>query len=270
VTDECIHGFQGGLCASCFPKPAPEPVVAVAAPRRSAAVRASAARTARVSSSARALDSIAEQRIYHVTHVRNLASILAAGQLIADKNLAEDARPTVDISSPDARDARRTITMSGSTDATVSSFVPFFLSPNARLWQSIRSNEADPRLSRDILDADAADFVILVSTVRQAMGPAESSVDVAVTDDDAAGDFTRIATTRGDAERMLRRLRVDEDEELPAMGRAELLVRDTFPLTQVSLVGVAHDKARAAVKEILAGARFSAKVAVYPPWFASE
>jgi hypothetical protein len=47
-------------------------------------------------------------------------------------------------------------------------------------------------------------------------------------------------------------------------------VQGSLPLESVSLIGVAHDKARAVVRQILVEADAEAKVAVYPPWFAAE
>jgi hypothetical protein len=268
------------LCAACFPKAAPEPAMVAAAqtrlraaagPRRSASARTASSRARSLAGSG-PLDDVSEQRIYHVTHVRNLPDILIAGALFADQSDAWNDRPTVDLSSSDTRAVRRMTPVAGSGDATVAHFVPFFLSPNANLWQSIRSNVADPRLSRDILSSDAADFVILVSTVKAVTdaAPVDSAraMPFVVADGDAGHVLTRFATTREDAERSLRHLRADQDSESPSIAQAELLVEETFPFHSVALVGVAHDKARAAVKKILAESDFEPKVAVYPPWFA--
>jgi len=50
--------------------------------------------------------------------------------------------------------------------------------------------------------------------------------------------------------------------------RAEVLVHDSVPFEAITLIGVAHEKARASVRLILAGSRFQPRVAVHPPWFA--
>jgi hypothetical protein len=84
-----------------------------------------------------------------------------------------------------------------------------------------------------------------------------------VTDGDAAHVLTRFGATLDAAERMLRRLRADEDSIL----HAEYLVRESVPFELVTLVGVANDKARDVVKGILHGSGHRPKVSVYPPWF---
>lgn len=224
-----------------------------------------------------ATDNVGEQRIYHVTHIRNLAGILESGALLADASEAWTTRPVVDISSAPNRDARRTALVSGDGSASVAGYVPFFLSPNARLWDGLLTGTADPRLSVDAHTAEIFDFVILVSTVkklRDAQAAADdadaddadaSAAAVAVTDGDAAGALTRISATPDTFDSLLRRLRADAESD--AILRAELLVAESFAFDLVTLVGVANDKVRDEVRGILAASTHKPKVAVYPPWF---
>lgn len=291
--DECIHGFDDGLCAQCFPaafvEPLTPPVKRVArvkpaslreAPVVKSTTRGAAPVTLKVEA---APTKVAELRIYHVTHVDNLASILKAGQLFADF-----AKPAVNVSSAGVRDARRSKVVDDRVlgddvgPRVVADYVPFYLSPNAHVWNSIRAGHDDPRLTLEALGYAASEFVLLVSTVKHAFdaataqAAAASDVDAAdaadgslggyaVADGDANGLLTNFAVTRPDAERMLKKLRADDDSD--SILGAEVLVADTFPFEQISLIGVANDKVRASVRGILADAGHKTKVAVYPPWF---
>ena len=307
LSNECIHGLEGGLCAICFPKPIPEAVPAAPAVRASRAksapspARSKAAskppslRSAPASSASGATsvtrprpstrakssigpksapDNVGEQRIYHLTHIRNLAGILSSGGLLADASEAWDSRPAVDISSAPNRERRRSTLIAGTENSTVAHFVPFFLSPNATIWDSILTNTGDPRLSRDAPYAENFDFVILVSTVKRVVEAQSGSVEptlgvIAVTDGDAAGTLTRVGVTPETSDRVLRRLRAEKDSV--ALLEAELLVEETFPFELVTIVAVANDKVRDVVRGILAESGHRPKVAVYPPWFhASE
>lgn len=283
MSDECIHGLDGGLCALCFPPatpvaaPAPikkraarPPLSSLVTPR-GAPPKAAARATATAKSSAaakRPSDNVGAQRIYHVTHLSNLPAILASGSILADANDTWDKRPTVDISAPATRELRAGTLVDGPGSLPVAHYVPFFLSPNAAAWAGIRSSETDARLDLDAHGSTPFDFVILVSTVKQVTDWQLLNADdrpVAVADGDAAGARTRFGVTPESAERMLRTLRADpEDESLLA---AEFLVGNAFPLELLSLIGVAHDKVRDAVKEVLAAGTLRPKVAVYPPWF---
>ncbi len=282
MVDECIHGLEGRLCDQCFP---PAPPVASAVPDKPARARTSntastlrstpsrvsrPARRSTSSSLSKPLDDVGVQRIYHVTHRSNLAGILAAGQLLADANEGWKIRPLVDISTGDARRARREMPVAGRPDLAVANYVPFFLTPDSAVWSTVRARTADPRLAIDFEEFSASDFVMLVSTVKtvvdhRADDEGTDAAAVVVTDGDAAHALTRFASTRLDADRMLHRLRADKDS--PAILSAEFLVQGSLPFELVSLVGVANDRARDEVKDTLHAAGFRPKVSVYPPWF---
>ncbi len=250
----------------CSPKPEPEKAAPVArAPR---VARTSLRSTPAGSGSARSgtARSVAEPRsaqrttppplnvetlrVYHVTHVDNLPAILKVRELRAD------ARPPVDISSAGSRDIRRSLSVTD--ESVVADYVPFFLSPDARVWTAIRAGEPDPRLQP--VTAPASDFVMLATTV-QAVRAAGETV---VADRDAVNPLTRFFTDPDVADRRLRQLQSEDSDELLD---AELLVADTFPFESVALIGVGNDRVRDIVKRELAASGFRTKVAVYPPWF---
>lgn len=212
---------------------------------------------------------VGEQRIYHITHIRNLPGILDGG-LLADVCEERMERPTVDISSAPNRETRRSVPVAGH-DVSVAHYVPFFLAPDAKLWDGIRLESADPRLSPDAYVTTPYDFVVLVSSVKAANGhvdeDAEGPPALIVTDGDAAGAFTRFSTSDTERERALRRLRANEDSD--AILEAEFLVAGSFPFGLVNVIGVANDKVRAAVKSLLAesASEHRPKVSIYPPWF---
>jgi hypothetical protein len=264
VSNECIHGFADGLCATCNPKPVPETVPAsrpaarsrVAAPPR-ATVRSLRA-AARIPAGSVPADTLLEQRIYHLTHLNNLAAI------IADRAIVAGATASLELSPVELRDERGAIPVPGTTDQILTDYVPFFLSPENELWLGLRAGRDHPRLSAAARSADALDFVFLVSTVRHVVTPDAAFL---LADGNAEGGTTRFATTREEAERMLYRLRAESDET--ALQNAEFLVAGRLPLESVTLIGVANDKVRQSVRELLAGSDFTPKISVYPPWFQS-
>jgi hypothetical protein len=249
---ECIHGLEIPLCDICYPKAAPEkPRVgrAAAAPR---ATRAAAVKTSRKSVNA------GDQRIYHVTHIRNLESIVSAGAL------AVDATPAVDVSSELTRELRMSAEVSPSASAgldgagrhaSVAEYVPFYLAPDAVLWEDLRGGAVDEtRWSDAARKATPFDFVFLVSTVA-ALGD-----DAVIADGDAAATFTRFSTGDG-IQRTIEKLHDNED----ARRNAEALAKHSFPFASVQLIGVANDRVRDRVRDLLGAP--APKVAVYPPWF---
>jgi hypothetical protein len=236
---ECIHGFEDGLCDSCYPK------AEVERPRASrVGVTTTTRRPAPVKTSRKSLNT-GEQRIYHVTHVRNLDAILDAGELRAD------GTPAVDVSSELTRELRRTAEVI--PGSAVSDYVPFYLAPDSELWEDLRAGAHDEtRWSAAARSAASSDFVILVSTAKQ-LG--EGAV---VSDNDAVGSLTRFAMTPDDTNRMLVRL-----HDAEGLRGAEALARDPFPFSAVQLVGVANEPMRDRVRDLVG----DTKVVVYPPWF---
>jgi hypothetical protein len=147
-------------------------------------------------------------------------------------------------------------------DRGLDEYVPFFLSPEANLWQAIRDQHPHPRLEPGVNALAPVDFVFLVSTVRQVV---ERGLEFVVADGNSEGASTRFAVTREDAERMIGRLRADESG-VPLLD-AEFLVFGEVPIELFSLIGVANDKVRSAVREVLAPQDYGPKISVYPPWF---
>ncbi|MBX3099732.1 MAG: DUF4433 domain-containing protein [Salinibacterium sp.] len=185
----------------------------------------------------------AQQRVYHVTHIRNLELVLESGLLSAS------ATPTVDVSSPLTRELRYTAEVVPTR--SVANHVPFYLTPTATLWTDLLSGAHDEtRWSAAARAAASVDFVVLVTTVA-ALGP-----DAVVADGDAAASLTRFAT--GDEiARALTRLHDSDRWE-----GAEVLAFDSVPFDAIQLIGVANDRVRDRVRALT-----GTKVAVYPPWF---
>ncbi len=319
--EECIHGLEVGLCDVCYPKAAPEPVRAVRPaatsrpttrqPRSATSesgstqsvrggVSGGSARATHATTSKRSIVA-SQQRIYHVTHVRNLDAILESRELRAD------AAPIVDVSTPLTRELRATVELPGNSSAvpnapdralsSVGSRVAFYLSPDAALWNDLRSGAADEvRWSTAARNAAASDFVILVSTIGPVRGQSGGPVggqpggagggaiggqsggavggqrggedggqvvsDVFVTDGDAAGTYTRFFTD----DALQRAVERAHDSETIGLG-AEVLAGGVVDFASIQLIGVANDPARDRVRELVVAAGFATKVAVYPPWF---
>ena len=236
---ECIHGLEIPLCDICYPKAQPEKPAPV---RRTASPRTS--RVAGVNTSRKSIDP-AQQRVYHVTHIRNLEEILESGEIRAD------ATPVVDLSTDLTRELRQTAEVT--PERSVAGYVPFFLAPTATVWDDLRRGAADEtRWSAAARSSAPFDFVVLVSTV------ARLGEGVIITDGDAAGSLTRFWS--GDD--VTPALTALHDSE--SLDAAEVLAPGTVLYEAVQLIGVANDRVRDRVRELSTG---GTKVAVYPPWF---
>lgn len=285
LADECIHGFDDGLCAICFPPKQPEPTAtapvrgstrenARTATHSTRTATAEAARTAgratgrpasRPAAPTRPLTAppveVGTMRIYHVTHLDNLARILGTGAIVPD---AAGANPAVDLAAPAVRDYRRTAEVPG-TDAVLADYVPFLLTPDALVWEAVRTGTPDPRLSAEAIARPAADHVLLVGSVASARGALTAPGAIAASATDASLPGAEVVVEWDEVERLLRRLA--HDDESTRLATAELLVRGEVPLERIALIAVANEKVRDRVRAALAAVGVRARVAVYPPWF---
>lgn len=250
---ECIHGFDEGLCDVCYPRTTP-------APSRASAPRA--VRTPRAAAPSRTVSAprvavappvlLSAQRIYHVTHIANLEMIVIDGELRAD------ATPEIDVSSPLAREMRRSAPLPAG--GVVADRVPFSLSPDAERWRELRDGAAGTHWSAAARAVGPTEFVILVADAKSA------GEDVVLADGDAAAPATRFAHGMEAGTQQLRRMRSVD----PGHLAAELLAPSPFPFDGIALIGVPHEPMRDRVRAILRETGGHApKVAVYPPWFRS-
>ena len=148
VSDECIHGFVDGLCATCNPKPVPETVSAsrpaarsrVAAPPR-ATVRSLRA-AARIPVGSVPADALLEQRIYHLTHLRQSGGHCRTGR----PRRRHGSRPRA-VTGRAACRARRDHVPRVRGPRHFRNFVPFFLSPGSGpLAEPARGSRSSPAL----------------------------------------------------------------------------------------------------------------------------
>jgi hypothetical protein len=235
-SEECIHGLAHGECDICFPKKRPEPVPAA----RAVAPRTRTATAVRTRSAGKPID-VSARRIYHITHLDNLAFIADAGALVAG------AEPAVDLSAAGVRDARSRIP--APDGMSVGEHVPFFADLDSSLWAAIVEGTPDPRVDTS---ASASDFAILVTSIG-------AVTDAVATDGDAAHPLTRFALS-DQAGRLLVSLASDSS------GRsrdAEVLVPDRVPVSALTVVTVANDRAQRVARDAGLGVR----VAIHPPWF---
>ncbi|GAB3616978.1 hypothetical protein GCM10027416_15350 [Okibacterium endophyticum] len=262
MSDECIHGFDVGQCATCFPQEPPQSETA-ATPVRRKASRTSRPALGSAKHEPEVVD-LGQRRLYHVSHIDNLDGILEHGALLADADLAGGGLRRVDISSSAQRDRRRQVLVAGHP---VSAYVPFFLTPDADTWTNLRIGSRDSRLSPAAYEFPPSDYVVFVTTIDRVRPLTREKIPVgfAVADDDSADDLARIETSETGVNRAFQRFDGDDGRERARV--AEALVAESVPLGAVSLVGVANIRVRERVKDALTAAGQTTKVAAYTPWF---
>ncbi|WIE75471.1 DarT ssDNA thymidine ADP-ribosyltransferase family protein [Curtobacterium sp. MCSS17_007] len=262
MTDECIHGFPTELCDICAPRQREAPAAPTPAPRRTRITTSLRSTPGPLGSGSSLRSPAAPElpeprdfgalRAHHVTHVDNLAAIVAEGAVLA----ADAATPAVDVSAPETRAARAEAT--APDGGPVSGHVAFTLSPDATRWDELRRGAQGARWSDAARRTRATEYVVLVVPV-SAFG-----ASVIVADQDAEAEDVRFAVGPEAATNLIRRT----DFTDPEMHGLELLAGPRVPFSSVAVIGVPNDRVRQQVKALLAEHRGHApRVAVFPPWF---
>lgn len=264
---ECIHGLDIELCDICTPRQTPEaqdPAPVTTRPVKAGATRTAPARTAaprrtppRVAGTKRAPAAdalpdieLAGLRGHHWTHIDNLEGILSGGRLRAG------IEPEIDVRSADHREKTAQVTVP--SGASVATFVPFAVSPDATTWDEVRHGADGERWSAAARATKPTDYVILVAPVAKLGG------DFVVTDGEATAPLTHFAAGLNEGASLVRRAAVTD----PDLLDVEILVPVEVDLHAVTLIGVPNDRMRDRVRSLVQAAGGAApRVAIYPPWF---
>ena len=255
---ECIHGFDDRMCDICFPRIVAEPPPTVAASTTRAATRSGRSTATRPPKRAPGAPAglpkvppFASRRLYHVTPLSNLESILIDGALRA---IGSGVTPDLDVAAPLARQLRAHADVGDGRH--VDEFVPFSASPDADRWAELRAGAVEPHWSAAARELTSADYAVLVAVGR------DLGTDLVVADGDAAAPVTRF--TIGDpAKAIASAARAD-----PELTAIEVLAPNSVSLTAVNLIAVANEPARARVRAMFHDVEGAPpRVVVHPPWF---
>ncbi|WP_375387251.1 DarT ssDNA thymidine ADP-ribosyltransferase family protein [uncultured Amnibacterium sp.] len=247
------------MCDLCFPRVVAEPAAAVVGgttktvPRARKSTRPAGGRTPTVrgSGAAAKVPPFASRRLYHVTPLTNLESILLDGAI---KPIASGIDPDIDIAAPLVRQLRAHRDVGDGRH--VDEFVPFAVSPEAERWVELQEGAEEPHWSQAARALGPSDYAVLVAVGR------DLGTDLVVADGDAGAAPTRF-TVGETAPAIARAAHFD-----PEFSAVEVLVAQEVPVSSLTLIAVANEPARAKVRRMFQDVDGTApKVVVHPPWF---
>ncbi|MEJ1385342.1 MAG: DUF4433 domain-containing protein [Candidatus Sedimenticola sp. (ex Thyasira tokunagai)] len=202
-----------------------------------------------------------DHSIYHITHVDNLASIIAAGALWSDAQRIQQgfASANIGYSHIKARRLRRPITVSAG--GMLGDYVPFNFCPRSIMLYVVSQGHAD-------YAAGQQPIIHLVSSIDTIVASARPWA------------FTDIHADLGYASQFDSLDSLDEvdwdvmpvrqwggDSELKEKRQAEFLVHDWCPWNAIVEIGVINDAVAAKVHAALATAAHKPNVVVHRDWY---
>jgi len=209
-----------------------------------------------------------EPRIYHITHLDNLARIIEQGALWSDAVMVRDGGPATAIGMSTIKRRRlEELRVHCHPGTFVGEYVPFYFCPRSIMLyliymannpelayrggqEPILHLEADLRASVVRADADARPWAFSLSNAGARYTEFRNSLD-----DLDAIDWAAVEN------RDFRSAEVKEGKQ------AEFLVHETFPFALVSCIGVRSEAVAAQARAVLAGLEGGPPVAVRPEWY---
>ncbi len=197
------------------------------------------------------------QRLYHLTHLSNLESIVRDKQIYADTNPDWEGRPVVDIS-PESLRIERRATPSANPDMAISDFVPFNLLPRSSALELI---------------ADTSEFVVIVTGIDQLANwqrtfPSQNRPRFLIYDRNPTDPEARVGRSRADLHTLIHHRRsVLGTSSIGALADIELLVHGRFPFRFATSLAVPSAAALSAVQRLVADRLEPITVSIKPHWF---
>jgi hypothetical protein len=214
----------------------------------------------------------ARPKIYHITHIDNLPSILHDGGLLSEKRLAAENRSVMVIGLKHLKKRREHKPVSCYPDDRVWEYVPFYFCPRSEMLGAIHTRKSR-RLTysggqRPVIHLEA-DLTKIVGWANQfdrrwAITPRNASE---LNTEDRATEFYSDLS-------YLNRLNWSaiESRDHPSPGvaagkQAEFLLRDELPWQLVDRIGVHSEDVSNHVRHMLKATRHRPRVEVCPDWY---
>jgi len=206
--------------------------------------------------------------IYHITHVKNLDSILAGGELISDVRIAERGGPEVVIGYSHIKERRMRMPVSCHPGTKVAEYVPFYFCPRSVMLYTINvggRGDLKYREGQSLILHLEADLQAVVEWAnnqecRWAFTKANAGASYVI---DSYSDLTELNEIDWNAIRA----KYWSAPDIKEAKQAEFLVYGAFPWKLVSRVGVIDMPLLDGIEAAIARAGYKTPVQVRSEWY---
>lgn len=206
-------------------------------------------------------------KIYHITHVENIASIVETGGLLSDAKMVERGGPDVPVGMDDIKARRMRQTVKCHPPDKVGEYVPFFFCPRSVMLYIFHMDNA-PGLTYHGGQRPIVHLELDVDEVIEAADAAD--VRWAFTNANAATDYARFGSSVGEFEMIDWEAVPDHNFSVPRVKEAkqsEFLVKDQVPWEFVERIGVYSEEYEEQATRALEEAEHRPPVVVRGRWY---
>jgi hypothetical protein len=206
-------------------------------------------------------------KIYHITHVNNLADMIAQGELVSDREMLRRGGPPTTIGMSTIKQRRMGLPVKCHAGTMVGDYVPFYFCPRSIMLYIIYMANHPELTYRGgqnpivHLEADLHDVIAWAAAHDRRW---------AVSLSNAGAVYARFrATLAGLSEVNWGAVAATDfrQEEIKEGKQAEFLLYGSFPWHLISRIGVRLASVQTQVQDALANATHQPPVAVLPAWY---
>jgi hypothetical protein len=209
-----------------------------------------------------------EPKIYHITHVDNLASIVATGCIEADSRRAESGGRQTSIGMTEIKRRRLfEIDVLCHPGTKVGEYVPFYFCPRSIMLFIIYKNNHPDMSYRGGQESILHLQMDMEATVRWANG---NAVRWAFSDRNAGGFLAEFYNSLNELDKIdWKAVKATnfKDIQVQEGKQAEFLIHDKCPWHLVEKIGVFNEAILSQVHEILRNTRHKPNVAIERKWY---
>ncbi len=210
----------------------------------------------------------ANPKIYHITHIDNLESIIADGYLLSDTEMRGQRKPlSIEVGNQRIKERRKTLRLKSHPELKVADCVPFYFGPRSVMLHAIHSKTDSPYRGgqEDIIHLEA-DFLKVTAVANG------NSIPWAFTISNAGAyvfrDFHNLQNLDEIKwEAVAADLNSKYDDQTKHYKQAEFLVKSKFPWRLVNWIGVYSRSVANKVNQIIQSTNQRPSVEIRPDWY---
>ncbi|MBI2172445.1 MAG: DUF4433 domain-containing protein [Chloroflexi bacterium] len=206
-------------------------------------------------------------KVYHITHIKNLPSIVADGCLWSERIIANRGGPNETIGMSVIKKRRLTLPVGPNSDTFVGDYVPFYFCPRSVMLYLIhRGNHPDLSFrdgQSEIVHLEA-DLYSVVDWAKNANRP------WAFSRSNAGAYYARFESSLAHLDQLdwAAIANTDfRDADVKEAKQAEFLVHEAFPWSLVARIGVISQPVQVAAARAIQAASHKPPIAVMPDWY---
>ena len=204
-------------------------------------------------------------RVFHLTHGKNLAGIIEAGELRCKADLDQQRARYQNIAYPRIQTRRASVAVTCGPAGVIHDYVPFYFCPRSPMLfaHHRRQIETHSEGQRPLIHLATTVEAIIAAGSRWVFSDGHAAMAYTEFFDDLADlhrvDW-RVIASRNWAD-------TDQDGDRKRRKQAEFLVQRALPWAAITEIGVLDVGVKRRVLEIVAGAAHRPAVTVYKAWY---